>query len=277
VSIGTNQYKEKSGYIYKRDQSVPEVRYPINLLGESNICHIKEWHPLDDYRGLSMAASATYSINQHNEAGQWNQALLKNAARPSGALKFEGEGELSEAQYDILKQSVDEQYTGTSNAGRPMLLPGDLSWVPMSLSPADMDFAEMKNSTARDICLAYGVPPQLLGIPGDNTYSNLQEARLALWEQTVLPAVDLLLENLNMWLVPRYGKSNLRLEYDKDSIEALSVRRKEKAAMLSSMAYISDAAKRDEMGYSDDDAPADTTEADIAALAKLYEGDIGTL
>jgi phage portal protein BeeE len=38
---------------------------------------------------------------------------------------------------------------------------------------------------AREIALALGVPPMLLGIPGDNTYSNYQEATRSFWR--VLP------------------------------------------------------------------------------------------
>ena len=32
---------------------------------------------------------------------------------------------------------------------------------------------------AREIALAFGVPPMILGLPGDNTYSNFQEANRA--------------------------------------------------------------------------------------------------
>ena len=66
---------------------------------------------------------------------------------------------------------------------------GGLDWKPLSLTPKDMDFIEAKNSAAREIALALGVPPMLLGIPGDNTYSNYQEAQRTFWRQTVLPLV----------------------------------------------------------------------------------------
>ena len=46
----------------------------------------------------------------------------------------------------------------------------------MSMSPKDLDFIEAKHGAAREIALALGVPPMLLGIPGDNTFSNYQEA-----------------------------------------------------------------------------------------------------
>ena len=70
-----------------------------------------------------------------------------------------------------------------------MLLEGGLDWKPLSLSPKDMDFIEAKHAAAREIALAFGVPPLLLGMPGDNTYRNYAEANRAFWRQTVLPLV----------------------------------------------------------------------------------------
>ena len=72
---------------------------------------------------------------------------------------------LSNAQFERLKTELADQYQGTANAGRPMLLEGGLDWKAMSLSPKDMDFIEAKHSAAREIALAFGVPPMLLGDP----------------------------------------------------------------------------------------------------------------
>ena len=113
-------------------------------------------------------------------------------ARPSGALVYDGaDGNvLSAAQFERLKSELTDEYQGTANAGRPMLLEGGLDWKPMSLSPQDMDFMEAKHAAAREIALAFGVPPMLMAIPGDNTYSNYQEANRVFWRQTVLPLAN---------------------------------------------------------------------------------------
>lgn len=124
-----------------------------------------------------------------------------------------------------------------------MVLEGGLEWKEMSLSPKEMDFIDMKQSAARDIALAFGVPPQLLGIPGDNTYSNLAEARLALWEQTVLPLVSQLTEALNHWLVPFYGEGVV-LGYDLDKISALSPRREAMWKRVKDADFLTDEEKR---------------------------------
>lgn len=230
------------------------VDFPVDRMsGMSRILHVKNFHPLSDWYGLSPIEAAAYSIDQHNNSGAWNQALLQNGARPSGALVVRsdanGGASLSEEQYSRVKQQVDEQFSGAVNAGRPILLEGGLDWKEMSMTPRDMDFIEAKHSSARDIALAFGVPPQMLGIPGDNTYANLQEARLALWEQTVLPLVNNTLGTLGGWLLPQFGQ---RLEFaaDTDSITALAVRNQAVWDRVQNAEFLTEDEKRAAVGYS---------------------------
>ena len=124
---------------------------------------------------------------------KWNKALLDNAARPSGALVHDsGDGAalLAAEQFERLRAELEAHFSGAANAGRPLLLEGGLKWQAMSLTPADMDFVGLKAAAAREIALAFGVPPMLLGLPGDATYANYREANRALWRLTVLPMAD---------------------------------------------------------------------------------------
>jgi HK97 family phage portal protein len=128
------------------------------------ILHLTFFHPLDDHYGLAPIEAAAVALDTHNAAAKWNKALLDNAARPSGALVYAGPdgAMLSEAQFDRLKHELEGGYAGAINAGKPLLLEGGLDWKPMSLSPKDMDFLEAKHTAAREIALAFGVPPMLL-------------------------------------------------------------------------------------------------------------------
>ena len=187
------------------------------------ILHLTLINPLDDYYGLSPLEAAAVAVDTHNAAARWNKALLDNAARPSGALVYDGPDGflLSDAQFERLKTELTDQYQGAANAGRPLVLEGGLDWKAMSLSPKDMDFMEAKHAAAREIALAFGVPPMLLAIPGDNTYSNYQEANRVFWRQTVLPLAGRVAGALTQWLSPSFG-GGLSLAVDTDRIEALS-------------------------------------------------------
>jgi HK97 family phage portal protein len=239
------------GYRYTVDDRTTNFSMdPVH--GIARILHIKHFNPIGDWYGMAPIEAAAYSIDQHNQAAVWNQALLQNGARPSGALVMKmgenGSGRLSEEQYYRLKQQVDAQFSGASNAGRPLLLEGGLEWKEMSLTPRDMDFLNIKHSAARDIALALGVPPQLLGIPGDATYSNLAEARLSLWEQTILPLAEKLLEDLSRWLNALLG-TNAVLEVDRDAVGALSLNRERLWAQLKDTNFLNDSEKRAILGF----------------------------
>ncbi len=233
-------------YRYKVGSNIQD--YQVNpISGKSQILHLKNFHPTSDWYGLSSIEAAAYSIDQHNQAGEWNQALLQNGARPSGAIVVQSEKgrarSLGDKQFSQLKETIETMFSGPHNAGKPMLLDGGLDWKEMSLSPKDMDFIESKHSSARDIALALGMPPQLLGIPGDNTYSNLQEARLALWEQTIIPMVDNVIGNFNNWLSPYYG-GNIKLSYDLESIPALAERKESMWAKVENCSFMTVNEKR---------------------------------
>ena len=215
-----------AAYKYKVGSS-PEVTWEVDpVTGVSDVIHIKTFHPLDDWYGLSPIEAGAFAVDQHNESMKWMQALLQNSARPSGAMEVEGDAELSNEAFNRLKAQIDEQYGGASNAGRPMLLEGGLKWTQMGLSPSDMSIIEQKYSSARDVSLALGVPPLLLNIPGDSTYNNYQEARLAFYEETVIPLAEMLCEELNNWLSPRFGPG-LQLRLDLDAIPAIAEKRRE--------------------------------------------------
>src|SRR3546814_16020866 len=108
---------------------------------------------------------------------------------------------LSAEQVDRLREELAESFAGGANAGRPLLLEGGLKWQALSLSPAEMDFLALKDSSAREIAMAFGVPPMLLGLPGAATYANYREANRALWRLTGLPLFATILEAILQGLV----------------------------------------------------------------------------
>ena len=211
------------------------------------ILHMTLFHPADDHYGLSPMEAAATALDIHNAAGAWNKALLDNAARPSGALVVGGTT-LTDAQFERLKSELEANYQGASNAGRPLLLEGGLDWKSLSLSPKDMDFVEAKTAAAREIALAFGVPPLLLGLPGDNTHANYAEANRAFYRQTVIPLVKRTTEAFAQWLAPGFGEA-LQLEPDLDSIEALADERESLWRRVSSASFLSDDEKREAVGY----------------------------
>ncbi|MFM7378263.1 MAG: phage portal protein [Erythrobacter sp.] len=217
--------------------------------GWPEIIAIRTMHPLDDHRGAGALEAAWQAVLIHNAATRWNRALLDNAARPSGALVYEtGDGaSLAHEQFERLKRELDIAFSGAANAGRPMLLDGGLKWQSMALTPADMDFATLKSAAARDIALAFGVPPMLLGLPGDNTYANYREANRALWRLTLLPLAEKIFAALREGLAPWFPESQLGI--DLDLVPALSEDRERLWSQVSEADFLSRTEKRQMLGF----------------------------
>lgn len=229
IKGGGNPIPEK--YQYMINGKVQAV-YPVDQdSGFSELKHIKLWNPLDDYYGCSPLAAAAVEVDQHNMSSKHNVNLLSNGARPSGAVIFKPKDDqgfpvnLTESQRQQLLTDLNNRFSGTSNAGRPLLLEGDFDWKEMGLSPKDMDFLNLKHLSSTDIAMCFGVPSQLVGVPDAQTYANVAEARLALYEETIIPYLRKIASDLNEWLVPMFGDS-LSLDFDIDAIPALSERRK---------------------------------------------------
>lgn len=221
------------------------------------VLHVRLFHPADDHYGLSPLEPAAQAVDLHNAMAAWNKALLDNAARPSGALIYRGAPgaeNLSDEQYERLKAELENGRSGPRGAGRPLLLEGGLEWRPMSLTPQEMDFETGRNAAARDIAMAFGVPPMLLGIPGDATYANYEAANLAFWRQTVLPLAGRLAEALGAWLAPP-GEDAVRLGLDEDAVPALRAERATLWAQLEAASFIGRDEKRAAVGYGPEETP----------------------
>ena len=221
------------------------------LTGKSSILHLKNFNPLNDWYGMAPLEAAAQAVDQHNAVAAHNLALLQNGGRPSGGLivrPFPNSPGMSEEQRTSLRHDLREVYTGQRNAGQILVLEGDCEWREMSLSPKDLDFIEGKKLSMREIAQAYGVPPILVGVPGDATFANYREARFHLWEDTIIPLLEFLMAELNLWLVPLFGEE-VRLGYDADSIPALAPRREAVWAKIAGADFLTLNEKRQAVGY----------------------------
>jgi HK97 family phage portal protein len=117
----------------------------------------------------------------------------------------------------------------------------------MGFSPSDMEFQKTKEAAAREIAVAFGVPPMILGIPGDATYANYQEANRAFYRLTVLPMATRVTSAIADWLGDFSGE-RLDLRPDLDQIPALAAEREVQWRRIGEAGFLTDAEKRALLG-----------------------------
>jgi len=233
------------------EYAVGNRRHRFDMTGGwQPVCHLRGYHPLDDHYGLSPLEAAATALEVHTAASRWSKALLDNAARPSGAIVYrgaDGQGGLSSDQYDRLVSEIETNHQGARNAGRPMLLEGGLDWKPMGFSPSDMEFQKTKEAAAREIAMAFGVPPMLLGIPGEATFANYQEANRGFYRTTVVPLATRVTAAVAHWLSGFSGEA-VELKPDLDQVPALAEERDQQWRRVGDASFLTDAEKRALLG-----------------------------
>ncbi|SDY08564.1 phage portal protein [Citreimonas salinaria] len=241
----------KDGWPVAYDYTVGARKVRFDVSGDLQaICHIRNFHPQDDHYGLSPLQAAAQAIDVHNAASRWSKGLLDNAARPSGAIVWrgtDGQGHMTSEQYDRLVSEMESNHQGARNAGRPMLLEGGLDWKPMGFSPSDMEFQKTKEAAAREIAVAFGVPPMLLGIPGEATYANYAEAHRAFYRLTVLPLATRVADAVGRWLSGFAGEA-VTLKPDLDQVPALATERDAQWSRVAQTDFLTTAEKRALLG-----------------------------
>lgn len=249
IIIGRNGYPSEYQFVTTNSKKV----WPVNpVTFQSAILHLKSFSPNDDWFGLSPLEAAMLSLQQNNDGGRWNLALLQNAASPSGVFKVVANeanpsGALEDEKFNRLRETIQESYQGSRNSGRPFLLEGGLEWQSIAYTPMEMSFLEAKKTTGVDIATVFGVPPEMVGL-GQKTFNNYKEARLSFYEDTVLPLMDFFIGEMNHSIAPRYGENTI-IKYDKDDIEALVEKREAKYTSIGSANWLTINEKREASGY----------------------------
>ena len=219
------------------------------ITGETAILHWRLFNPLPEkpFFGLSPLSAASSAGDQLNAANKWRYNTFKNDCRPSGILQSKAQG-ITSAQRKELKEDLEKVQSGSDNASQFMLLTGDLEWKQMGLSPKDSDWLEGSKYNKQEICEAYRVPTQLLGIEGSQTYANYEEARLAFWQETVIPLMSLWCSEMNRWFTPSFG-DDIEICIDPNDITALEPSRQKTTEMLLNSQVLSINEKRELLGY----------------------------
>lgn len=256
-SVKPGKFGLPSAYVYRYPGSSTEIHYTVDIMGRSQVLHMKLFHPDNDIWGLSPMEPAAVEIDSVNAASRWNLSLLQNSARPAGVFMYKGTGDLDPEQRQRLKEDIERIYSGARNAGKVMVMGGGFDYKELGFNPKDMDFLNSKKTNEKDVALAFGVPGQLIGIEGSQTFANYEQAKLSFYTDTVVPITELYVTHLNNWLLKAFDPSGkLRFEINHDSILALEPLRKIQWDKAIRADWLTPNEKRQLTGY----APYDPTD-----------------
>ena len=231
------------------------------LSGRGPILQLKQFHPLDDWYGAGNIEPTAREIDTSNEAITWNKKLLENECRPGMLVTIVGDQffQITDQQLDDVEKKLKQKFQG--KAGKNLVLTGarGTDAKPYGFSPLEMDWDKGDDRVARRICMGFGVPPMLVGIPGEATFANFKEARLHFWENTILWFLEYFRQELNNWLF--FEETDTELSYKLDDIAALAERRESIWKRAQESLFLTVNEQREMVGY--DPVP----EGDVVLIA----------
>lgn len=141
------------------------------LVPARDVAHCKLTSHRSLLYGETPLADAGYTLALNNHLMASSSEFIRNMARPSGIISVEAQ--LSGAQMTELRTKFNEFSSGP-NAGKVPILGNGAKWQPLTISAGDAQVMQLYNMTVIDICRAYRIPPQLLGMENNGAAANVE-------------------------------------------------------------------------------------------------------
>jgi HK97 family phage portal protein len=190
----------------------------IRHIDPKDVIHLQYPNPDDPYAGLSPMSAAIQAIDLDVRAVEWNRSLVENRAVAETAITYPNP--LSQRAYDEVVERLKENHQGPQAAGSPWVLDNGAKLQSFGATPRDMDWLASRKFNREEICSIFAVPPPLVGILDNATYSNIETANRMFWENGMTPAIRRWETQLNSKIAPAYGPT-VRIKADTSHIRAL--------------------------------------------------------
>lgn len=200
---------------------------------------------VDGVFGISPLKPAGRSIRQQTSARKWNQALMDNGAKPSTIIM--DPHTMTRGQFEEFVARLRGDHAGENNAGKAMVLDGGKTVAAAGFNARDMDYATGVTTSGREIAIALGVPPELVGDSANKTYANAAEANKEFALHTVVPYANRFYGALSAKVCPVYGVA--RIGFDASQIDGM---RGDEAAMMAALqasTFLTVNEKRQRLGF----------------------------
>jgi HK97 family phage portal protein len=156
-----------------------------------------------DTGGVSPIESLREVLEESFYAGQTRAQTMRNGARMSGYIKRPAGATWSDTAKTTFKADWQAQYSGTGpQAGGTPILEDDMDFVPVSMTPKDLQYIEGRKLTREEVAQAYYIPPPMIGLLENATFSNIVEQHQMLYSDTLGPTLVMIQGEVGLQLVP---------------------------------------------------------------------------
>ena len=190
----------------------------VPLLPEE-VIWFRHFNPLDELSGFSPVAALRLSADMGIDALKYNRNVFKYGLM-FGNVAIETESTPTDSDMEDFYKRLKNRFAGPDNAFRPLVMGAGMKATNLGFSPREMEYVATLRWALEDVSRVFGIPKPMLADLENATYSNIQQAELIFWRNTIVPLLMFLQEELNEMLIPQFGP-DLFVEFDLTDIEAL--------------------------------------------------------
>jgi HK97 family phage portal protein len=175
------------------------------------------WESPDGEIGTSPLRQLGTTVQIEDAAQRYQKQMFKNGVRPSGALQLPQGIVLDKETRSEIRADLERTSGGIGNAGRPLLLPGGMTWEAMSHTAHEAELVAQRKLDREEIAMVYDLPGPLIGDLEHGTYSNVTELHKQLYKSVLRPWLTLMEETIQAHLIdsePLWADDGLFVEFD---------------------------------------------------------------
>lgn len=145
------------------------------------------WHmkrfSRDGVRGLSTLRQFAPVFEQARAQQAYSNSLYRNGMVVKSVIETDQTMETKEI--NRIEKMLDKKYNIRTGAGKPLILPFNLKFKNITMSPEDAQMIENFNFTEKDISKIFGVPLHMISNLDKATFSNIEQQQIEFVQNTL--------------------------------------------------------------------------------------------
>jgi HK97 family phage portal protein len=203
-----------------RKNKVGEVVYVYEgegkPLNKNEIIHIPDVVRPGEIRGISRVTALKDNFGLALALESYAARFFGQGATTQGLIEFPGN--LTPEQAKQLVDGFDARHRGFRKAHKTGVLSGGAKYVNTSVENDKAQFIDSRRMAVEDVARAFNIPPHLLGLPGTNTYSSVEQNNIAFVTHTLRPIVQKLESAFTPLMANEPGGSTAFIKFTLDGL-----------------------------------------------------------
>lgn len=187
-----------------------------NLLSSDDIIHIPDVVRPGELRGVSRVEALKENFGLALALESYAARFFGQGATTQGVIEFPGN--LTPEQSKNLAEGFDSRHKGFRKAHKTGVLFGGAKYVKTSVDNDAAQFIDSRRMAVEDVARAFNVPTHLLGLPGTNTYSSVEQNNIAFVVHTLRPIVQKLESGYSVLLNTVPGGEAAFIKFNMDGL-----------------------------------------------------------